>query len=689
MSPGQQQMSRTALDPSAPPAAAGLPRACVTALAGSTACAGLPALGGDSDAAASPAWQRATLAAAMMAIDPAALGGISLRSRAGPVRDYWLAMLAAWLPAGALHRVPLHVSEERLIGGLDLSATLHAGAPVMEPGLLTRADGGVVVLAMAERISAATAAHLCRALDTGQLAPARNADAAHQPARLGVLALDEGLGADEQPPAALLDRLAFLLDLGSVGVRDVSAPVQDLAMIQAARARMPQVRVSEDLVQAICAAATSLGITELRASWLAVQAARVAAALDGRVAVSETDAALAGQLVLAPRARQLPQSADGQEDEPQDKPEDKRDADGAARTPPRQEPRQDPAHPGEPSPQAGKCEAPAPEPAQSDATLADAEPRPPSTDDVVLAAVRTAIPPGLLAQLQAIGATSSRHASTGKAGHWQAGGLRGRPAGVRRGTLRSGARLNLIETLRAAAPWQTLRRAERQRAQSDVKPPKAGTATISAAARPVAPSIQVRSSDIRITRHQQRAKSATLFVVDASGSAALQRLGEAKGAIEILLADCYVRRDEVALIAFRGQQANLLLPPTRSLVRAKRCLGALPGGGGTPLAAGIDAAAQLADALLRRGLTPSVVLLTDGRANVTREGTGGRVRAQEEALAAARRLQAARFNSMLVDTAIRPQPEARRLAQAMGARYLALPTVDAGTLSQAVRSASI
>ena len=125
-------------------------------------------------------------------------------------------------------------------------------------------------------------------------------------------------------------------------------------------------------------------------------------------------------------------------------------------------------------------------------------------------------------------------------------------------------------------------------------------------------------------------------MVDASGSAALNRLGEAKGAVELLLAECYARRDQVALLAFRGRAAELLLPPTSSLVRAKRSLSALPGGGGTPLAAGLDAALAAAAAERRRGRTPTVVLLTDGRANVARDGAGDRARAEADALAAAR-----------------------------------------------------
>jgi magnesium chelatase subunit D len=275
------------------------------------------------------------------------------------------------------------------------------------------------------------------------------------------------------------------------------------------------------------------------------------------------------------------------------------------------------------------------------------------------------LPPELLAQLR-VGGGRSRARSHGRAGAVQFATLRGRPAGVRRGDPRGGARLNVVETLRNAAPWQPLRRRE------------AGKA----AARVI-----VRRDDFRITRFKHRDQTTTIFVVDASGSSALHRLAEAKGAVELLLADCYVRRDRVALVAFRGKSADLLLPPTRSLVRAKRSLASLPGGGGTPLAAGIDAALALADSVRRRGETPIVVLLTDGRGNIARSGAAGRPQAEADALAAARLLRAAALTTLLVDTSPRPQPEAQRLATEMSARYLPLPYADAAALSKAVRVA--
>jgi magnesium chelatase subunit D len=175
--------------------------------------------------------------------------------------------------------------------------------------------------------------------------------------------------------------------------------------------------------------------------------------------------------------------------------------------------------------------------------------------------------------------------------------------------------------------------------------------------------------------------------VDASGSAALHRLAEAKGAVEMLLADCYVRRDQVAVVAFRNRGAEVLLPPTPSLVRAKRSLAGLPGGGPTPLAAGLDAATAICADTSRRGRTPLLVLLTDGRANIARNGEAGRPAAEADALAAALPIRLAGIPALLVDTAPRPHPFAKRVAEAMGARYLPLPAADSARLSGAVAAA--
>jgi magnesium chelatase subunit D len=281
----------------------------------------------------------------------------------------------------------------------------------------------------------------------------------------------------------------------------------------------------------------------------------------------------------------------------------------------------------------------------------------------MLEAAKAAMPAGLMARLLAGQTAKLRMASSAGAGALQRSLRRGRPVGVLRGEPQAGARLNLIETLRAAAPWQTLRRRD-----ADTR------------------RVIVAKDDFRVTRFRQRTETTTIFVVDASGSAALNRLAEAKGAVELVLADCYVRRDRVALIGFRGTAAELLLPPTASLVKAKRSLAGLPGGGGTPLALGIDAAFTLADALRRKGQTPVIVMLSDGRANIARDGTQGRARAEADALEASRQLRGARLASVLIDTSPRPAPQAKRLAEEMGALYLPLPYADAASLSSAIRA---
>ncbi|RNE89979.1 magnesium chelatase subunit D [Marichromatium sp. AB32] len=579
------------------------------------------------------AWDDAVLAAALMSVDPVGTGGVALRALAGPVREQWLSLMRDLQPPEAPHRrIPLHVSDGRLLGGLDLAATLNAGRPIAERGLLVEADGGLVELAMAERISAHTAARLTMAFDSGEVVLERDGLAMRTPSRFAVVALDEGVGEDEGLLNALLDRLAFHVDLTHIRVHEAIACDYDPEDVVQARARLAGLTLDEEQLKALCGTALALGIPSLRASLFACRVACASAALEGRDQVEAEDLAVAARLVLAPRATQLPPS----EEQPPEEP-----------PPPPEEPEEQEQNQSE-----------------------EQQQEPQELEDTVLDAAKAAIPADLLSQLQLGTLRRSRSRATGKAGAIQNAPTRGRPAGVLRGELRSGLKLNVVETLRAAAPWQRLRREERARRGIESS------------------RIEVRQDDFRITRFKHRSETTTIFMVDASGSSALHRLAEAKGAVEMLLADCYVRRDQVALIAFRGKGAEVLLPPTRSLVRAKRTLAGLPGGGGTPLASGIDLGMMMADSIQRRGGTPILILMTDGRANVARDGAGGRARAFDEAKAAARAVRAQEMSAMVIDTSPRPQQQGRELAAEMGARYLPLPHADAGALNQAVRVAT-
>ncbi|EGV28100.1 magnesium chelatase ATPase subunit D [Thiorhodococcus drewsii AZ1] len=588
-------------------------------------------VGGPGPRQAGPSpWDDAVLAAVLMTVDPAGTGGVCLRALPGPVRDQWLTIMRDLQPEGTpMRRIPLHVSDGRLLGGLDLAATLNAGRPVAERGLLVEADGGVIELAMAERIASGTAARLNMAFDSGEVVLERDGLAMRTPSRFAVVALDEGVGEDEGLLNALLDRLAFHLELTYVRVHEAIACDYEVEEIVEARGRLADVTITEEQIESLCGIALALGIPSLRASIFACSAARAHAALEGRTEVAEEDLAVAGRLVLAPRATQLPPMEPPEEEPPPPEPEDQED---------------------------------------QDQNQSNEQQEPQELDDKILEATKAAIPAGLLAQLQMGKLRRSRSRATGKAGAVQNAPSRGRPAGVLRGEPRHGQRMNVVETLRAAAPWQRLRREERARAGRD------------------STRIEVRQDDFRITRFKHKSETTTIFVVDASGSSALHRLAEAKGAVELLLADCYVRRDKVALVAFRGKGAEVLLPPTRSLVRAKRSLAGLPGGGGTPLASGIDLGMAIADSVQRRGGTPVLIVMTDGRANVARDGTGGRARAGEEGMAAARLVRSLEITALVIDTSPRPQQQGKDLAKEMGAVYLPLPHADATSLNQAVRA---
>lgn len=545
----------------------------------------------------------ALLAARLCVIDPM-LGGMVVRA-GEPLGDDLLEALREASPTSApIRRLPTHIDDDRLLGGVDLTATLAQGRTIVRVGLLGEADGGAVIVPMAERMSDALAGRLVAALDTGEVVVERDGVTLRADARFVVVAFDDGVEADERPPAALVERLAFRLDLSDRGQPLASSS-------RPAGSVLPDAEVMRMFVTI----AAALGVDSIRAPLLALRAARAAARLAGRDAIDEADVMLAVRLVLAPRATRIPAAPETEAAEP-------------------------------PSPS---------DPDGGEEERGDLAP----TEDVVLAAALSALPPDVLA---GIAAGRSRQPTRANGAGERRRGARGRPLAPRAGTPRGGRRLSLIDTLRAAAPWQRLR------------------------GREAGDRIAVRRDDLRIRRFEARSEGLTIFAVDASGSSALARLAEAKGAVELLLAEAYVKRAQVALIAFRKSTAELLLPPTRSLTRARRALADLPGGGGTPLAAGLEAARALAESARAKGQTPFVVVLTDGRANVAADGSSARTVAAAEAETAAKAIGAARIAAAFVDISARPRPEGAALAAAMGARYLPLPRADAQAMHAAVRA---
>lgn len=504
--------------------------------------------------------------------------------------------------------VPAHtrlhptMNVDALDGGIDVSATLSSGTLTQTRGLLSR--GGTFVLAMAERAQPYIAARLAATLDLQQ--------------GQTLIALDEGIE-DEALPPTLSDRLAFRVDLENCALSDIQ-PAPEWPM----PANLAQVITRVDIIDALVTLAVRLGIVSLRAVGFALHAAKAHAALNGRLETNDEDIAAAVALVFAHRATQLPA-----EEEPEDTPDDSADNDT-------------------PSPEDHEGEH---EPEQPD-TL---------PQDMLLDAVLAALPPDLLANLNASG--MSKNASGSGAGQKKLGNRRGRPLPAREGGTSQG-RVDLIATLRAAIPLQTLRKRD--------APHRTG---------PI-----IRHTDLRRKRYVDMSDRVLIFAVDASGSAAMARMGEAKGAIELLLAEAYARRDHVALISFRGAEAEVLLEPTRSLVQTKRRLADLPGGGATPLAAGLISAQQMALQARRKGLTPTIIILTDGRANMALDGTPNRQQAGADAQTAARALRVAGVDTIVIDTGRRPERALAEISNILGGRYIALPRANARSLSDAVTS---
>jgi len=570
-------------------------------------------------------WRDAQLAAAVIAVTGHQCGGIRVSAQPGPVRDFWLSTLEH-LQQATIRKIPSNTPTDRLLGGMDLTESMRLGKPILATGVLTECHERTIVMPMAERLPKEYSGHWCAALDSGKIHVARDGLTHTTKAAITLIALDEGID-EEAPPMALLERLALSIQLDPISIHGVDDTVFNPSDIARVKDKLRVCSANDATIKLLAELAASLGVHSTRSLIFAVTTCRVIAWL---LDLPETHNDVIGsviRLVLLPRATQLPQ---------QKVPE-----------PPLEEQESE-------ATEENKSQEQTPEP-------------PGATEEMVQAAAAT-LPPEILTMLLSRAERSrQRQNKAGNAGHLSQDKMRGRPVGVRRGDIKRGHRIDIPATLRAAAPLQHVR------AQWDSSGiTKRG--------------LYIESADIMVKRFEQRKSSVMIFVVDASGSSAYQRMAEAKGAIELILADCYSHRTEVALITFKGESAELLLPPTRSLVRAKRTVAQLPGGGGTPMGAALQAMHDLALSVAASGATPSFILLTDGAANVARDGTKSRSAGTEDAMSAAKAVASADYRGILVDTATRPSPRARDLAAALDAVYLPLPNASAESINNSVRA---
>jgi magnesium chelatase subunit D len=606
-------------------------------------------------------WNDAMTSLQLLQIDPHGFGGIWLRAPFGPVREHWLQhLLQADLNTVKL---PGNIDIERLLGGIDLSLTLQSGRLHMQPGLLERADQGLVLICMAERFSTALVAPMTQAMDTQSLPPLKMAPHEEQPIRtqFGVVALDESMKDEPSFSPALQERLGLWFDLKDLAPSDFTGVSLDTINPQNAQetvsiriatndlTRMKQARSeiewTDEQALAVCITAQGLGIESLRIPTLALRVASCHAALHSRKQVNDEDLAFAARRVLAPRATQLPAPP---ENASETEPENSANPDSE----PDQSPHENNA--------ANPPETPAPpEPSMDAEENAPSTPSAENLQEMLIAAALASLPPDVLDGLLTKPGRNQGNTS-GRSGQFRTGTQRGRPLPPRPGRPGGNARLHILATLRAAAPKQRLRAGTQQGR------------------------IAIRSEDFQVHRYQQHSASCLILALDASGSAALQRLAEAKGAVELLLQQSYARRDSVCIVAFKGAKAQLLLPATRSLVRAKRAMTGLPGGGGTPLALALKMACEQATQLQRQGVTPILVVLSDGRANVNLQGLGGRPQAQADAQLWAAQWRQTGHRALWIDTSIQPDAQVQNMAHIMGGSYMPMPQVQAQRMAAAI-----
>lgn len=583
-------------------------------------------------------------------INPA-IGGVLIDGTCGTGKSL-AARAVVQITDSPLRELPLNISEDRLTGSIDLEKTLRNGVLELDPGLLSAADGGILYADDVSLLPDHITDILLQVLSSGENRVERDGLSYCAPCKfllIGTMNSGQsqlrksltdyfGLYARARDLQELPRRLEIMhrrdaYDANSeVFARAYEAETARLRQqIVLARELLPEVELGDRELQLIVAKTTEACAEGHRADLVMYQTVRAVAAFHGRTEVVEDDIDEAAYFALPHRRRSPapPQPEEEQrQDEPPEEPEEEQDdqeqqEDTDSGQDQQEQPQQSEEENGGDQDQSG-----------------DQGNR--------FKSIPQAFAVGEPFQVTAFAHQKDRKCRTGAGRRTQT-----------RTTARSGRYiyptmqrqnddLALDATIRAAAPYQRIR-------------PHPGVA------------VAIREEDIREKIRQKRVANLLVFVVDASGSmGAMQRMVEAKGAVLSLLKDAYVKRDKVAMVTFRGNEAQVILPPTRSVERGYRLLQDIQTGGKTPLNAGIQKGLQVIQSQLRQqpDLLPMLIVLTDGKGNVSLEK--GKKPVQELLEIGEKVSKVKQIETMVIDIERNNLMQfgiAKKLADAMGGRY--------------------
>jgi magnesium chelatase subunit D len=540
------------------------------------------------------------LAFELSAINPSVFGGIIFKA-ATP--EHTEIILNFFKQSDLnLNKIFSNFSITDLNGGVDPLESLQKGYLVYRKGILSRP--GWFSCTSLNDMPKALQAMLAHQMDNIELGP--------------LLAFDDGYRKNDVAQPKLCDRLAFSIDLREVRFNQFSPDFFSQYSSKTIKAE-----ITEAQIQSVIVSAIKFGIDEMRPIYMTVNAAQYLATLDNRIAVEQTDLNLAATLILGHRAQVLPEEIEhDKQTDPQKENEEEKN---------------------EKNDQKENSETNLP-------------------TEVLIEAIKASLPDDIYEHLKN---NIRQKSKTGSGfGNKQKSKVRGRPKPSKNIPPGDQERIDIVSTLRSAAPWQKLRKKQLKKSKN----------------------IVILPNDLHTFNFEDRSERVIIFLVDASGSAAMNRLGESKGAIELMLADSYAKRDFVSLISFRDTSAEILLPPTRSLVQTKKRLSSLMAGGGTPLATGLDTGIKLAQNCKRSGKMPSLAILTDGKANIDLNGLPNREKALSDSVLVGEIGKKLDMKSVFIDCGKRPNNNLKEIANSMGANYVSLPRTNATKISNLVQT---